>query len=285
LNSSNPILQITPINYALNPLWVTVAVYRIINGKFTGRNNSLAFSFPYSSFVSQSALPHSNFLCVINKFNTFLESLPKGDFKQAFELLRQVKDFDNQRKFENFDSQNWGWQEIANWGWQEIAYALETPECFDKTLKLAQKAELYDQELEQLAIIVAQRGRDDQATALANCIQLRSVSCPNQERALTLARIANRVARTGNLIKAANLFSERLQISQGDRDVAMSQAFGDFLGVESRGLSKQNKVLAEMALLAAEENLIDQAIQIAQAIKSESLQAETLAKINSIGSP
>ncbi len=228
-------------------------------------------------------LPDSNVLCVLNEFNTFFESLPEGNFKQAFELLKQIKNFDNRWEFENVDRQNWRWQEIANWGWQEIAYALETPKCFNQTLKLAQKGEICDDDLDRLIVMVAERGKHNQAIAFANCIK--SGLSGNQKRALALGRIASRIVETGNLVEAGNLFAKSLQIAQEDRDVVRMLEIVDAWGLESRGLAKYNEVLVEMALLAARANLVDRAIQIARSIKSESLQAETLAKLRSRAYP
>lgn len=243
-------------------------------------------------------LPFSNVLGVLNEFRIFLESLRKGDFKQAIELLRQMK---------NLDSQNWNWWEITNWGWLEIAHALETPECFDKTLKLAHQGEIRDHELIRLIIMIAKRGRYNQVISLANCIQDVWISSSdldrliimiaekgeydpaialtksikfelfsNQKRALILGRIASKIAKTGNLVKAANLFGESLQICQENWDGAMSQTSGDFLETNLSRLPKQNEVLIDIVFLATEANLIVQAIQ---SIKSEKFQAEIIAKI------
>ena len=139
--------------------------------------------------------------------------------------------------------------------------------------------------------MVAEMGGHDQAITLANCINSGSTYVnprffANQKRALMLGQIASMIAKTGNLVKARNLFAESLQTAQQDPDVARSQVLADTLGWgESYGLEKYNKVLVEMSFLAAHANLVDQAIQIARSIKSESLQAETLAKINSIVTP
>ena len=191
-------------------------------------------------------LLHPNTLSILNEF---LESLKREDFKQAFQLLRQIEHFGFQRNFEDFDNPCWNWREIANWGLQEIATVLETSNC--STLKLTQSNEIESYYLKPLVIMMADRKVFNVAITLANSCQW--FSYPRQERALLFAEIANRLAKVGDLPKASILIVRCCQISLTDPDVARSQTGAVLLGLsESRGVLKQTEVLTKIAILAEE---------------------------------
>lgn len=244
-------------------------------------------------------LPPLNALInTLSILNNFVGSLKREDFKQAFQLLGQIENFDPRRNFEGLDYQYRNWKGIENWGLQEVANALETSNRSLKLiLKLAQAEEIKRYYLEPLAIIMADRNCFHAAIELANSCKW--FSYPRQERALLLAKIAHRLAKAGDLTKASILIIRCCKMSLTDPDVARSQAGAMLFDLsESRGVSKQTEVLTQISTLVEEVNLtevlakvafafagvnlIEQATQLAQSIKSERRQAQVMDEVNRI---
>ncbi|HEY9612314.1 hypothetical protein [Allocoleopsis sp.] len=124
----------------------------------------------------------------------------------------------------------------------------------DQALEIVQPLHNNEGVLAEIVVLLAAAGRENQAIEIVNIFEY------PENKALALARIAAKVAVTGQIERADELLIQSFQVAQTIK-------------------GKNNKVLAEIAICAATSRLYDQAIHIANIIEPSRRKAKVLAKI------